>query len=328
MSTIKDVARLARVGVGTVSRVINKSGSVDPATAEKVWSAIRDLQYVPNANARSLVTRKSYLLGVVLPDLTNPFFPAVVRGIETFAARLGYMVIVVETDWNIDQERAAVYKLRQQAVDGLILVSSVNPEELIQDSALGTLPFIIADRGLSGHEITQITVDHYAGAIEAMNHLVERGHKNIGFIAGRDSESATQRRRAYERVMTDLGLSSRVWQGPEGYTFKAGYEGMAELYGKVSAVFAANDLSALGALMYLQERRVRVPQEVAIMGFDDILPAVLVHPRLTTVHQPADILGTESARLVIEKIDAMQEGSEIKVSSRILTPHLVVREST
>ena len=328
VSTIKDVARLAGVGVGTVSRVINKSGPVDPGTAEKVWTAVHSLRYVPNGNARSLVTRKSYLLGVILPDLTNPFFPTVVRSIETFAAQQGYLVIVVETDWNLAKEQMAVYKLREQAVDGLILISSVNAEEIIQANAMGALPFIVADRGLSSQTATQITVDHYAGAIEAVNHLVQRGHRDIGFIAGRDSDSAKQRQRGYQDVMEALGQPVHIWEGPEGYTFNAGYEGMRTLAGKVSAVFAANDLSALVALKYLQERGVRVPEDVAIVGFDDILPSVLVHPRLTTVHQPVDVLGQESARHLIAAIEASQNGVVLAPSLSILTPRLVVREST
>lgn len=325
MSTIKDVARLAGVGIGTVSRVLNQSGAVNPDTAERVWHAVERLAYRPNANARRLVTQRSYLLGVVLPDLTNPFFPSVVRAIETYAAESGYFVIVLETDWDADQEYSAIEKLCDQAVDGLILISCSHPQAIVEAFA-PRVPLVMVDRRVDNPAIAQITVDHYRGATEAVHHLIQKGHTNIGFIAGRESDSARQRLHAYEDVMVQSGNAVRIWQGENGYTFEAGYVAMQALVGRVSAVFAANDLSALGALKYLQEQRMAIPADMALVGFDDVMLSSLVHPRLTTVHQPVEQLGEESARLAIALIE--QAPGESRDVRRVLQPRLVVREST
>lgn len=335
MSTIKDVAERAGVGLGTVSRVLNGSGYVSEKAQQKVWEAIKQLGYIPNGVARSMVTKRSYTLGVVLPDFTNPFFPRLARGIENEARKQGYTIIMVDTDWQEHNESQAIDTLRQHAIDGALLVASANAKPFVRKLTEARIPVVLLDRGVEGLEdISQITVDHYKGARKAMTWAYEKGHRHIGFLAGPvKASSANLRLRGYLDAIGRADVAvNEIEQHPElpivraNFSFEKGKQGAEELvrdHPEVTCIFAANDLSALGALSYLAAYGISVPDDIAIIGFDDILMATLVHPSLTTIHQPTYEMGTLAANLLLQQIANPRH----KPEKHVLEPTLIVRQT-
>ena len=334
MTTIKDVAQRAGVGQGTVSRVLNGSGYVSEEARQRVLEAMQALNYVPNAQARAMMTKRTMTLGVALPDLTNPYFPSLVRGIQEEARRHGYTAIMVETDWQPGNERQAVDILRRQSVDGAILVDVTLSELLTNTLISANVPVVLIGRGVERQDVSQILVNNYKGATEAMQWIFSRGHRKVGFIAGpENAASARQRLRAYldsmglEAILADdIENHPELPIAPADYTFEKGREAAEILLTRhpdLSCIFAVNDLSALGALSFLAAKGISVPEQVAIVGFDDILMASLVHPPLTTMHQPVYDMGVTGARLLIERI----EHAESEVKRLVVDPALVVRQS-
>lgn len=334
MATIKDVAQRAGVGLGTVSRVLNGSGYVSEEARQRVLEAVEALNYVPNAQARAMMTRRTMTLGVVLPDLTNPYFPGLVRGIQDAARRRGYTATLLETDWQPANERQAVDILRRQSVDGAILVD-VTLSELLTNTLMNVdIPVVLVGRGVERQDVAQVTVNNYKGAMEALQWIFSRGHRKVGFIAGAENAvSARQRLRAYldcmgqEAILVDdVGKHPDLPIVPGDYSFERGREAVEILLRKhpdLTCIFAANDLSALGVLSYLASQGIGVPEQVAVVGFDDILMASLVHPPLTTIHQPVYDMGGAGAQLLIERI----ENPEGEVKRLVFDPVLVVRQS-
>lgn len=334
MATIKDVARQAGVGLGTVSRVLNNSGYVSEDARQRVLDAMQTLNYVPSAQARAMMTKRTMTLGVALPDLTNPYFPSLVRGIQDEARRSGYTAILVETDWQPGNERQAVDILRRQSVDGAILVDVTLSELLTSTLVNAQIPVTLIGRGVERQDIAQILVNNYKGATEAMQWIFKRGHRKVGFIAGQENAaSARQRLRAYLDCMGLEAIQANdIKNHPElpiasaDYTFEKGREAAEMLlarYPDLTCIFAVNDLSALGALSYLAAQGISVPEQVAVVGFDDILMASLVHPPLTTMHQPVYDMGVTGARLLIERI----EHPESEAKRLVVDPVLIVRQS-
>jgi DNA-binding LacI/PurR family transcriptional regulator len=333
MTTIKDIAQAAGVGVGTVSRVLNGKGYVSEETRQKVWEAVELFHYVPNGAARTLVTKRSMALGVVLHDLTNPFVPMLARGIEDEARRHGYTMMVLDTDWQPENELQAVTILRQQAVDGVILVSPAYGELLVGKFQDVNIPVIVVDHG-DASGMSHITVDHYNGARKAVAWAKQQGHSAIGFLAGpRDLRFADLRLRAY---LDSIGLEhlplEEVEQHEElpiiraDFLFEQGRlatETLLRTHPEVTCIFAANDLSALGALRYLAQQGIAVPAQVAVIGFDDIFVSSLVHPTLTTIHQPMYDIGVEAARLLLQRLHQPDQ----PVAQRVFDLTLIVRES-
>jgi LacI family transcriptional regulator len=335
MPTIRDVAEKAGVGLGTVSRVLNGSGYVSEETQQKVWKAIEQLRYIPNGVARSMVTKRSYTLGVVLPDFTNPFFPSLARGIENEARKHGYTMIMIDTDWQEQNESQAIDALRQRLIDGVLLVASANAMAFVQRLREAKIPVVLLDRGVEGlDDISQVTVNHYKGARKAMAWAYEKGHTHVGFLAGPAKvSSANLRLRGYLDAIGCVDVTvDAVENHPElpvvraDFTFEKGRQATEELlhnHPNVTCLFAANDLSALGALSYLTERGISVPDDIAIIGFDDILMATLVHPSLTTIHQPTYEMGTIAAHLLLQQITEPKH----KPEQHILEPTLIVRQT-
>ncbi len=334
MVTIKDVARRAGLGMGTVSRVLNGSGYVSEESRQRVLDAVRDLNYVPNAQARAMMTGRTMTLGVLLPDVTNPYFPAMVRGIEDEARRNGYTVILLETDWQPANERMAVDTLRRQSVDGTILVDVALSDLLTSILLTAHVPVVLIGRGIERQDVAQITVNNYKGATEAMQWMQSKGHRRIGFLAGPEhAASAQQRLRAYLDFMGWEALRvDEIEKHPElpiaqtDYSFEKGREATELLLQKhpdITCIFGVNDMTALGALSYLTARNINVPDTIAVVGFDDILMASLVPPPLTTMRQPVYDMGVAGARLLIERIKNAESNSQ----RLVFDPVLVVRQS-
>ncbi len=335
MPTIKDVAERAGVGIGTVSRVLNSSGYVSEETQQKVWKAIEQLRYIPNGAARTMVTKRSHILGVVLPDFTNPFFPNLARGIENEARKHGYTMIMINTDWEERNESQAIDTLCQHAIDGAILVASSNVIASVQKFSEAKIPVVLLDRGVDELDnISQVTVDHYKGARKAMAWAYEKGHSHVGFLAGPvNVNSANLRLKGYlDAIGREDIAPDEIVHYPElpimraNFSFEKGQEATEELlrhHPEVTCIFAANDLSALGALSYLTSHGITVPNEIALIGFDDILMAALVHPSLTTIHQPTYEMGITAARMLLQTVAHPEQ----KPDKHIIEPALVVRQT-
>jgi DNA-binding LacI/PurR family transcriptional regulator len=334
MATIKDVARKAGVGQGTVSRVLNNSGYVSEEKRQRVVDAVKALNYVPSTLARAMVTKRSKIIGVILPDLTNPFFPMLVRGIEAEAQKNRYTVMLIETDWQPANEKQAIETLRHQSVDGMILVDAALVDFLTASLLKEKVPVVLLNKGVVRQDITQVLLNNYHGTTEAMTWIKNCGHSSIGMLAGpRNVSSADSRLRAYLDSMGWEHISiEEVDQHPElpvvraDFQFETGKQAVARLiqqHPEITCIFAANDLSALGALTYLASQGIRVPLEIALVGFDDLLLASLVYPALTTVRQPVYEMGTAAAQLLLKQI----EDPQCETRRVVFDPMLIVRQS-
>ncbi|MBO8127131.1 MAG: LacI family DNA-binding transcriptional regulator [Firmicutes bacterium] len=335
MPTIKSVAKLAGVSVSTVSRVLNSSGYVSAKTRKLVMDAVAKLDFRPNHVARSLVHRESKTLGLIVPDIANPYFPALARSVEDAASAAGYVVILCNSGNMEESETRYLSWLRQRMVDGVLLASTnqVTPERLGQD-----WPVVLLDRDLEGLNVDSVRVNNFLGAQEAVLHLVALGHRKIAHLAGPENVTTAKERVAGFRAALALaGINpddQQVIHGPFSYEF--GQAGMAQLLsaGEVpTAVFCANDMIALGALKTCRERGVNVPLEVSICGFDDIFLAEHTDPPLTTVRQPIYEMGQAAVQMLLSRI---KERSQKTPSGKpapyrgetiLLEPQLVIRST-
>lgn len=328
--TIKDVARAAGVGQATVSRVLNGSGPVGQETRERVLAACRALGYVPNGPARSLVNRATGTVGLIIPDITNPFFPAVTRGVEDAASQAGYTVFLCNTDNDSAMEETDVRKLRERCVDGIIFVGSQarrsRLERLLQDG----IPVVVTDREVSDLDADSVLVDNAAGASAAVSHLVELGHTRIAHAAGhRETPTGQDRCTGYRSALEQAGLpvdeSLIVWGE---FNVESGIRAGQVLLGRSprpTAIFAANDMIALGVIRAAREAGLAVPQDLSVVGFDDIPMAALVSPPLTTVRQPAYEMGWLAMRMLLERIEGRVTGGGRR---HLFRPELILRGST
>ncbi|MZP28830.1 substrate-binding domain-containing protein [Heliobacterium undosum] len=327
MATIKDVAALAGVSVSTVSRVINASGYVDNKTEERVLAAIQTLDYRPSRVARTLVTRRSGTIGLILPDITNPFFPEVARGAEDEAYRHGYNLILCNSDWELEKEILYLGILRQQCVDGIILVSTKLTEERLAEECRSLPSLVVIDRTIT-LDIHSISSNNVGGAVLATEHLLSQGYRRIAHIGGPSSSiSAQQRLEGFRQAMTKADLPVEPALVVEGdYRLDGGKRAMARLLAMTpqpEALFCANDMMAIGALEQLNEAGLRVPADIAVVGYDGIALTRYIHPRLTTVIQPTYQMGERAVQLLLETIKGNENYQHIE-----LEPRLDIRESS
>lgn len=331
MATIRDVARLAGVSVATVSHVINRTHYVSPELEQRVLEAIETLNYRPNLLARALSRRALPLLALVVPDISNPYWSCVARAVQDVADRHDYSVIVCSTDGLLQRE-VRFLKSLSGWISGLILHpyhvthEHVNPF-LGQDVAVVILgDFLGAEEQPSNWD--HVRGDNQAAAQAAVEHLIGLGHRRIGFIQGPPGTPSSARRLAgYRSALVAAGLAvDEALLIPGDYTREAGRAGVAALLERAdppSAVFCANDLIALGAIEAAQQRGCRVPQDLSVVGFDDIDEAARATPPLTTIRQPPQGLGTVAAEVLIERLNGREEARDLR-----LEYSLIVRGST
>ena len=323
---IREVARLAKVSTATVSRTINGSDKVTPKTKERVQRAIEELKFYPNTWARALGSGRSSLYGLIISDITNPFFPELVKSFEDVAVQHGQEVLVANTNYDPARMEVCVSRMLQRKVDGVAIMTSEMDERLITEFESRGIPLVFLDTGNVRELASNIVVDYAAGVRAAMEHLLELGHTDIAFIAGPATlQSARVRRNAFVTAMEEKGLdASLVEQG--NHQVDGGHDAMKRLLAgkrRPTAVLASNDMTAIGALGTLHEAGVRVPEEVSIAGFDDIALSAFTQPALTTVKLSRE----EIARLAFRALFNIRQegglGSEFTVK-----PTLVVRDST
>lgn len=329
MSTIRDVAQHAQVSVTTVSHVVNRTRFVEPATERRVRDAIGALGYRPNLLARGLRKRATQTIGLLVPDNSNPFFAEVARCIEDAGFAEGYSVILCNSDLSEEKQEAYIDVLLAKQVDGLILISSgsrVDPVRRIVDAGV---PVVLVDRELGDLPVPQVHVDNEAGGYAAGEYLARLGHRRIACIGGpSDATPSHHRIDGFVRALAeaDVTLPPEALVPGDG-RYQGGVGAMRELLRRdlgVSAVFAFNDLMAIGAITALRESGLRVPDDVSVIGFDDIAQASASYPALTTIAQPKAEMGRASARMLLDQLAHRGDDTPTRL---LLSTDLMVRES-
>jgi DNA-binding LacI/PurR family transcriptional regulator len=324
--TILDVARKARVSKSLVSMVIREEDGVSAKNREAVQQAIEELNYRPNVIARSLVERRTRILGVMISDLRNPFFGDVVSGIQTRAEELGYRVLFNTGDCVSKLEEAAIESLLELRADGLILAAPRVADEIIE-RACRVLPVVVLNRDTSSTLSDSVTNDNIAGASLVVEHLAALGHTRIAHIDGGTGAGANVRREGYLAAMRRLGLGENTLTIEGTFTENGGYLGAREFLKSSplpTAIFAANDISAIGALRALEEAGLRTPADVSVVGYDNTSLAALPQISLTSVQQ----FGADNGRLGVECLIERIEGKRSTPRHEVHAPTLVVRTST
>lgn len=329
--TIHEVARRARVSTSTVSRTINSPALVDAETAQRVWKAIKELEYYPNTQARSLVSGRSRIIGLIVSDITNPFFPELVKGFEDVAAQHGYDILVSSTNYDSARMAVCVRRMLERKVDGVAIMTSEMDDHLIEQLAHGKVPMVFLDTGPRGERISNIVVDYTMGVNEAVEHLVALGHRRIGFISGPPGlKSAQVRRSAFLQALDRYGIREDEALVQEGnHKVDGGLEAMTRMLEQTdapTAVLASNDLTAIGMLSALRRAGLEVPRDISVVGFDDIWLAQFTEPPLTTVRLSQNEIAEKAFRALLADLGAAPEGAS-KPDCTMET-HLVIRQTT
>jgi len=330
--SIRDVAKRAQVSIATVSRTLNNPSTVDPATAERVRQAVEELRYFPDGQARSLVSGRSRILGLIVSDITNPFFPELVKGFEDVAVHHGYEIMVSSTDYNSARMAHCVRRMLERKVEGVAIMTSEMDQPLIDQLVKRKVPSVFLDVGSIHSLMSNIQVDYPTGINQAVEHLLGLGHRRIGFISGPLTlKSARIRRCAFLECLTRTGILEDEALVTEGdHTIDGGLAAMTRLLDTQSpptAVLTSNDLTAIGALRAVRRRGWMVPEDMSIIGFDDIHFAEFTDPPLTTVALSRRELAEKAIHALIQHIDLQNNGPQHGFEYTV-TPVLVVRQST
>ena len=329
MPTLQDVARHAGVAPITASRAINASGYVSQDVRERVLQAAKELGYVPNTLARSLRSRRTQTLALVLTDITNPFFTTVARGVEDAASAAGYTVIFCNTDEDEAKERNYLEMLLQKRVDGLLLVPARDARGSLQAAQAQGVPVVVIDRRASGCQADVVRCDSEGGAYELTRLLISLGHRRVVLLNGPHGVSTAEDRGAgFLRGLHEAGLEGQSAVLHGSFTQAGGAEMTRQalaLQPRPTALFAANNFIAIGAMQALRELGVGVPEKIALVGFDDLPPALVMFPFLTVAAQPAYEMGRRAALLLI---DRLQGRLETACEEIILPTELIVRVSS
>jgi LacI family transcriptional regulator len=331
-ATLRDVAAAARVHPATASRALNPGTRllVSEETARRVTEAAQRLGYRPNPVARSLRTRRSHTIGVLIPDLNNPLFPPIVRGLEDRLAEHGYVALLGNTDADEGRERMVFDQMRARHVDGFVLATATLRNPVLAEAAEAGLPVVLMNRTAQEYPFSSVSVDNEQGVRAAVTHLASLGHTRIGHIAGpREISTGAARLRGFLDGMRARGLAAAESQivYATGYSIDEGLRCCLELLergGGLTAIVAANDMLAVGCYAAFDELNVSCPENISVIGFNDMPFIDRLRPPLSTVRFPHYQLGTEAANLLLERIG----GSDSPVKILYLAPELVPRGST
>ncbi|SDC35818.1 LacI family DNA-binding transcriptional regulator [Halanaerobium congolense] len=326
--TIKDIAKKANVSVTTVSRVLNNKPDVGDDTRKKILKIIDEMNYNPNSVARGLVMQKTHTIGLIIPDISNPFFPQIVRAVEDKAQELGYSVILFNTDNHLERERKAVELFKSKQLDGLIVSLSLGNEEILKDLKATNYPVVQIDRSVLDHHYPLISIDNKKSAYQMVEYMIKKGYKKIAHISGDlNTTTARDRLEGYKKALKKHGIPIKDEYIIEGeYTQNSAYQAMQSLLNlknRPKAIFAANDLSAAGVYKALFEADLKIPEDIAVAGHDDINLASLLKPELTTMRQPKYEMGERAVTILLKMINKQ----DFEIKDQILTTDLIIRES-
>lgn len=331
MPSLQEVADRAKVSIATVSRVLNKSDKVVPKTRATVERALGELGYRPSRVARRLRMKEghAHLVGLIIPDIQNPFYAEIARGVEDVAYANEFALLLCNSDENLEKERFYLNVMQAESVDGVVLPPFDDTDPAVLEMVASGMPVVCVDRSLAKTKTDLVEVDNYRGALEAVNHLLDRGHARIGLIEGRAQVSTNrERRRGYLDALAARGIAPRRELMRAGDFKLASGRVLAnellELRRPPTALFVGNNLMTVGALAALHQRGLRVPEDVAIVGFDDLPWAEAFDPPLTVVRQPAYEVGRQAMELLLKRLAA----PGAPVTTVRLRPELVVRRST
>lgn len=326
---IQEVAKRAAVSTATVSRTINGSDKVAPKTAERVRQAIKELNFYPNTNARALGSGRSRLYGLIISDITNPFFPELMRSFEEIAVESGQEVIVANTGYDPKRTEMCVRRMLERKVDGVAIMTSEMSEHMVERLGQNRIPMVFLDTGVAGRATSNILLDYSRGINAAVSHLAGLGHKRIGFISGPKAfESTRMRTGAFLHALGQHGIAIRDEDLQEGNNHIDGgnlaMERLLQSEQRPTAILASNDLMAIGAIGAIHGQGLTVPRDFSVMGFDDIEISASIYPALTTIRLSRwEIASCAFRALYAASYDRELEGSEYRI-----TPELIVREST
>ena len=328
MATIKDVAREANVSVATVSRVFNESGPVSDETRQRIKDVAERLHYFPHGGARSLITSRTSTFGVLLPDLYGEFFSEVIRGMDQTAQRSGYHLLVSSSHDDKQEIEAALRAMRGR-VDGLVAMSPHLDAPSLIANAPSTLPVVLLNCAVTDDTYDALTIENRRGAQAMVRHLLGLGHRRLAIITGADGNyDAAERLWGYRREMRDAGIDvPNEWEIAGDFTEASGYRAVGALLAldpRPTALFAANDSMAIGAMSALREAGLRIPDDIAVAGFDDIPMARYMSPPLTSVHVAIAELGARAVDTLLHAVDNKNEHTRRHLR---LPTSLVIRQS-
>jgi LacI family transcriptional regulator, galactose operon repressor len=327
--TIYDVAREAGVSTATVSRALNDTGQIAPTTRKAIEEAVKRLGYRPNTIARSLVTKSTQTIAFLLPDITNPFYAALVSGIQQIALASDHTMLLCTTEGDPEREAEYLSLLHAKQVDGALVDGLVLPPDRIAQFVEDGFPIVCLDRDVKSPSVPLVQVDNKRGARLATEHLLGLGHQRIAHVAGAPELGiSAERLTGYRGTLAAAGVAHDPRLVATGrFTEDGGYEATRSLLEsglEFTAVFAANDLSAIGTINAITESGRKVPEDVSVIGFDDLRLSAYTSPPLTTVRQPAVEIAQQATEILLDLI----KGRRVRKLRYLLEPTLVVRRST
>jgi LacI family transcriptional regulator len=329
MTSIKDIAKLAGVSASTVSRVVNQRQYVRPEIRERVLALVDETGYVPNNAARSMVLKRTFIVGIVIPDTFNMFQRQLFSTIEHNLERFGYRTSFFFVKWEPESELKCLRRLKGEKLDGIILIHEVVHPDFYEYLSNAALPVVLCTFNRDEFRFPSVHVDEEDGARAATRHLIELGHRRIGLLSGSYFSFATQRAVGYRAALEAAGIAydENIVERAPSYNVEEGWDGMRNLLSRsegLTALFAETDELAIGAIRSLYEAGLSVPRDISVIGFDDIDISAFLSPSLTTVRQPIQEMGSRTAELMSKLIAEEEEG----VGSTVFGYELVVREST
>ncbi len=333
MPTLKDVAKHAGVSLGTASAVVNNKPWVRESVRRRVLKAIEELNYRPSQLGRNLRTRQTRTIGVIVPDITNPFFPQVIRSVQAVARQAGYVIVLMDSNESYEIGRKLFEAVLSNEVDGIILIGDILPgEDLRKHLEAGAPPVVAVENDFGIPELPLVQVDAVHGGYLATRHLIDLGHEHVAIITGPLEDDRTYaslgRFEGYKTALKQRGLvfdPQLVEQAD--FTYQGGYKASRALLERrpdVTAIFASNDLMAIGAMEAGKEMGRRIPEDLAVVGYDDIPEAAYTSPPLTTVRLPKEELGRTAAEVLIQKLRGERTDQPLTV---IYETELIVRQS-
>ncbi len=340
MPNIKMIARKAGVSISTVSRVMNGSKPVSPELQKRVYDAVKQMDYKPNSIARSLILNKTNLIGVVVPDVSNSFHAQLLSGVEGYAAEADYGVIICNVYRNWDKQQKYFNLMLERHVDGIILLHDNPLEEIAAFQKMSATPLLFASVPVEGTTIPFVGIDEVQASYDAVSYLITKGHREIGLIYGECYALGKLRREGYCKALNNHGIPVRdEFMVHRPSSVEHGYhamEQMLRLEKNPTAVFCVSDEMAVGALDCVLDKGLKIPDDISLIGFDDIELSQVVRPKLTTIHQPIHEIGREAARLLIDIIETKGKASGRKktyeiseeIRSKIILNHSLVERET